>query len=750
MEINEDIDTQLALAAEEVTPEEVQAKQYEPVYKVYENTKIAVSKQSGAMWRLRYNEVYQQLKNDSTLDKWEEVVQYYKVNHGARQFKKGRLSRLANGNEEAKDIFTSENIVFSQTSALVPAIYAKNPDMNITSTQEDSSKELRARLFEKVIDTQFSKKHAPGLNLKAKMRRLVVTTSLTNIGYLELSYTKKEDSSEQAATNLQQIADQLEKAEAPKDIQELEGQLQALEERVNVLSASGPKCRFIPPSMVLVDPTSQENDLSDANWIMVGEFMRTDYLRAVYGKKNEDGTYMSIYKPTHVLQGGATEGNDNTIEDMTSMQQIVSNEPMAYGYTDQIQFAHNSRTLVWHVWDKITRRVYMFNHDDWEWPIWVWEDPYKLSRFFPIFALSFYIDPEERYASSEVMYYLDQQDEVNSVNNERARMRYWAANKVFVDSASGINPKQIDQFLHSETDNAVMGIDLGGRKLSDVISAFPLPSMAMEQLFNTAPLLEMVNRLSCVGPVMRNIEFKTNTTNKAIASYESSNQMRLDEKIDAIEDLLSELGTALLEMDIQFLDTADVEKMLGSSFVQKMGGWQNMSVEEFNTEYNFNIVGGSTLKPTAKVKKDQAIQLGQILGQFANASPMVVVVMLKMMQRAFGDDLVITDEEWNALTSASEQAAQQQAQGGQPQQGGPQQGGQQQPPQQGGGQQEQIAQAMMIAGKVIDSLPPQVKQQILQMMSQGMPAQQVIQQLIQSQGQQGQQQPSQQPQPQGM
>jgi len=732
-----DIDKQIDVVDGTMTQEEASRPEYNRVYQVYENSRIPVSKSVGKLWKMRWQECERMMKHNGDKDRWDEAIDYYQNDQGGRSGKRLRLSEVGTG--KSYDFkYSSENIVFANTSALVPATYAKNPDVEITAVKSENEK--AARLYERLLDELFRRKTAPGINLKPKMRRAVVTTTLTNLCYLELAYVRKEDSSEQAVAEIEELSKQLSEAKKVEEVQEIEGKLQALEHKISFLSASGPTIRFRLPHMVYVDPNCEDQDLCDADYVIIGDYVRTDFLRAMYGRKDDKGNWMSIYKPTHVLSGDVdSQGHDDEINNFTLLTEGAE-EHEAYGYVDKNEFEHNCRTLCWYVWDKTTRRVLMFNDKDWSWPIWVWDDPYKLSRFFPIFPLTYYTDPETRNAKSEVMYYLDQQDEINQINDERARMRHWAISKVFVNSGLVRDATKLEKFLRSDSDDLVFPLNIpDGKRVSDMIGAFPLPSTQFEQLFNTEPVLQSINRLSSVTPIMQNVQFKTNTTNKAIESYESTTQTRLDEKIDAIEELLADIGKSLLEMCVQFMSYDEVVHLLGADFVEKHGGWyEGMSVEQFNEEYNCRIVGGSTLKPTAKVKKEQAMQLGQILGQFANASPMLVILILKMIERAFGDDVVITPEEWETIL----QGTQQQMQRGGPQQGNAQSAeGQSQAQEQavGAGANADTNVVMEQVAQIIDRLPPQAKQFLGEGISRGVPLKQLVSQMTQAaQGQQQQ------------
>lgn len=733
------IDKQLQVIDGEMTPEEAAVPTYDRLYQVIGNTKIQVSKSTGKFWSIRKDEIQKLNKTRGYEERWSEAISYYQHDQGGKTSKRSTLGEVSTGKANQRMLVT-ENIVFANASALLPAIYAKNPDIEITSSKpDDEGNEKKAKLFEGLLDTLINRKVDPGINLKPKMRRASLTTILTNISYLVVSYVRKEDGSEAAMEEIRQLSDELEKATKIDDIRDIEGKLIALETKVNFLSASGPKVRTVHPKYILRDPEGVEPDLSDCQYVIVGELIRTSYLRACYGNIDENGEWRSIYSPTHVMlsDNRDVKGHDEEINNFSLLDEGA--EHSKYGYKSQEEFDENCRTLVWTVWDKTTRRVMMFHDKDWSWPIWVWDDPYKLTRFFPIFPLAFYSDPEDVYGRSEVMYYLDQQDEINQINNERARMRHWAMTKIFVNKNLVKNPRTIEKFLNADdTDNFVHAIDLPeNTKITDVIGTMPLPSMQYEQLFDPRSQFESINRMSSVTPTLQAQQYKTNTTNKAIESYESTTQTRLDEKIDAIEDVMGDVATAVLEMCVQFMTSTEVEDLLGTEFVEANGGWENYdNPAMIHKLFNLKIVGGSTLKPTSKVKKELAMNLGQILGQFASASPVVVLVMLKMMERAFGEDIVITPAEWESIVASIQQAAQpqqQQAQSG----AAPTQGAE--------GEQALIA-AVDQVSQIFDQIPAQGKQEVGKAIAEGIPLKQIISAIVQKlQGDAQAQQPTQQP-----
>lgn len=697
---------------------------YVPMYKMVGDSKIPVAKDMGKMWDARRKTAVSKRNSQNVEALWDQCIRYYRHDHLQTRGEK-ESSETTNPNLKGLD---TENVVFSNVSALVPAIYAKNPDVEVSA--EDLKHEDVARTCEKLINVIFRRKTSPGVNLKPKARKCVVSTTLTNLSWLEVGYTRKEDSSQNALIEINRIAQELEKAKDIKKIEELEGQLMALEKKVSLLHSSGPWVKFRRPHDVLIDPDAE--DYGDAKWMMVCDYLPTDLLRAVYGEKKKDGQYHSVYNPTHVLKVDAKETTDDVVNNF-SLFEKENNHHSNYGYDDQQVFESAQRTKVWYVWDKVTRRVLMFNDADWSWPIWVWNDPYNLDTFFPFFPLEFYTDPEDLHARSEVAYYLDQQDSINLINAEQRRWREWASSR-FIYNKNQLDAAKVEQFLRDGSKERALGVEVPPE--TDVGNLFkPLlpPSVQVAQIFDKTPQLEAIDRLSSVTQVMRGTEYKTNTTNKAIESYESQTQTRLDEKIDAVEEHIGSVGWAILQLCVQFMSPEEVAELLGEEHAQLWAAFQGMPIQQFQQQFNFQVIGGSALKPTSASKKEQAIQISQAVGTFSSASPAAILVALKVLERAF-DDVVITKEDWQMI---QESIVSQLQRGNTSPEGSSSANSSGSPEQQGGSADGQ--QMLQQVEKTVDSLPPEIRQMLGDAIASGMPFRQAVAQVMEAVG--GTQQP---------
>jgi hypothetical protein len=264
--------------------------------------------------------------------------------------------------------------------------------------------------------------------------------------------------------------------------------------------------------------------------------------------------------------------------------------------------------------------------------------------------------------------------------------------------------------------------------------------MGFVQLFNKEDLYKSIDRIAATNEVERGGQFKTNTTNKAIDYYSTMGNLRMDMRLDAIEDALGDIGWKLAQLCMRFMDVDTVNALTGMDCAPF---WRPLDNLRDFARMSITVVGGSTQKLTTQMKKQEAVQIGQIMAQYVRAAPASALkVSLNMLSKAF-DDFIISQEDWKAIEQEVQMMAQSQQGGapGQPVTSGGVPGQTPQGAPQGGGN---IAAAVVQA---LSQLPPPLLKAIGNALAQGIPPQQIFQQLMQmqAQAQQGpaQQQPGQ-------
>jgi hypothetical protein len=716
-QIPQDVDAAIDASLGDAAPKKRRSRsRKDPSYKVLGDSKVPVSKATGKVWKSR---VAQSMKaTEGVREAWSEAIRYYEndqLNH--RQGQENASGNNVGNQKLNNNITETENVVFANVTTMVPALYARNPEAEFTSNVE--SKKQLATVIERLVNVLGGRKASPGINLKPKAKRCVVTTLLTNRSWIKIGWTPKVESSEQALNDLAKLAKDLEKAKDAKRIVEIEGQIMALEESIDILQPAGPYAKVKSPFDVMVDPNAKEIDLSDANWLIETDMLPTEFILAKYARKTKGNEHKSIYQPTHVMK--TTLDGDDGIQDQENYS-IFSNDKeethKSFGFTDQESFDKAKLTKVYFVWDKVTRRVMLFNSNDWTWPIWVWDDPLQLDTFFPYYPLTFFESPNGPLTKGEVSYYLDQQDAINEIADEKRRSRKWARRNIFFNT-NVISQEDAQAVLNGD-DGTARGLNISpDMKISDVIGSVVPPSIQFEKMFDKEDSYRAVDRISSVSTVMRGEQFKTNTNQQAVQANVGASNMRVDEKSDQIEDWIGAIYWGVAQLCLMNMEAETVNNLIGEQAV----GWENMTAQEIST-LSHQVVGGSTKKPTSAAKKEEALEFGQVLGQFVNAAPgPVLKMMMQVMEKAF-DEVTMREEDWQEL----QQALEQQAGGGQ------ESGGQASGPDVGAASPEQLK-------EILAQLPPEMKQQVQSAIQSGVSPQKALQSAMSQQPQEGAQPP---------
>lgn len=625
-EMNEQLNNSLGIDEEN--------ENYQPLYRVFGENKILVSKSEGKLWYNRYCQAKSVMKD--VTDAW---------NIAYKCFNSDQVNEKDDGNFEYsfrklknKNINT-ENLIWANNTGILPALYSQDPRVEITTNRiNDEISENICVMLERLINTLFTKRVAPGLNLKNKVRKSIINCCLTNRGIIKVGYNIKSDLNEQAIKDIQKISEQLINAKNTKDIKELEAKLQSLEEVLNYSSQSGPFIKCVRPFDLFIDPNAQDQDGTDANWIIEREFLPTEYLKIKFGFKKDENSeeYSSVYNPDRIISSKDIDDDEDYFDKADSTDTKYYN----YGYENAENYKNSYLTECFWVWDKIKRRVYLYSEDNWSYPLWVWDDPYELEEFFPYYILNFYENPNETLCRGEVSYYIDQQNTINMINSQLQKMREFGFNKYLFDSNSGIDVKDIQNWVNGNKNITAISVP-PNKKIEDILFSGSIPYDKNQALYDKQDTLRIIDMISGTDAATRSGEYKTNTTNLAIQTYTAGKSMRLDDKRDAIEEWIGRIGWSVAQLCLMNMNINEVSKLIGENNSQN---WINYSSDEISATFSLRCIGGTTVKPTNDVKKQQAMQMSQILGQFASASPYVVIVMLKMIEKSF-DDFVISKED---------------------------------------------------------------------------------------------------------
>ena len=690
-----------------------------PVYQVYPESRVPVSKAYGQIWKTKIEAT--QKANELVYEAWEQCFSYYN-NHQNKT------------SESSKGVFTrgdvTENIIYSNINVMLPAVYGQDPDIAVNTT--DKEDEPFAKCAHSLLNALLKGKNL--LNCKPKVKKAVGVALMTNYGVLKLDYVLKSDSQDSILKDLQDVTLEIEKAKNTKALESAYGKLAAIESVANVFEKAGPKLKNVMARNLVVDALAEMPDGTDATWMAERCYIQTSFLKHKFTRKNEDEKcWYYVFKPSH--KAVFAEGSGNQKDDAYGLVlQTLSGDPTNQENDEIGGYRDLYFTECWLLWDKTTRRTALFAADDWTYPLWVWDNYTKTTRFFPYFIIGFGLSTGQTATVGEVSYYLDQQDEINQINRQVARVRNSIFNFFFYNSHK-ISQADIELLMKAvkrgfADEQAFVGVKVPeGSKISEIIECVAPPSLQFEALFNKEPTMNAVNRISNTSDAIRGVQFKTNTNEASVQSYQDAARMSVGAKIEVVEDVMADLCKALMEQCVQNMPKEEVVGLVG----EKIGSaWDNMTLEQFNSRFAFDIVPGTCEKPNSIFKKKEAVQVVQAIGQFASAAPITSMkVALRVLEQAF-TEVVIKPEDWDVMEQEMMMQAQRGNSTGAPAAPKP-------------GQNQPSGPAGSPAGggdggipPELANLPPQVKQEVERMHAQGLPPEQIARYLqthIAAQGQ---------------
>lgn len=675
---------------EDVTVDD-DAPEPQKLYEIYEGSRIPVSKAVGKAHHARFNAGV--VAFEKTWDAWEEAFRYY--NHNQTKDNTTPRGFFKRGD-------TTENIVYANVNTQLPAIYARNPDVTCTTVTKEQ--EPFCKTMELLLNALIRRKAAPGINLKPKARRQALFAELTNFGILKLDFTGKDESREEAVKEMESLLSEYENAKTIEEVEQITGKLQSLESSIEIREPSGFKVTNVMPHNLVIDPNAEQEDGLDSEFMCEVAFLSTEMLNQRYAKEGKDGEKDRVlrYKSTHRASFTYDDGErEDGLGPVMQSLPLDASTPTSHSDDERLSYQYTYFTEVVFYWEKATRRVFLYSKDDWKWPIWVWDDPLKLSRFFPYYILQFSLSTGSTVSPGVTSYYLDQQDAVNDINRQVSLWRRRLFDYYFYNS-NVIDKTEAEKMWAAMDGRGTSKRTLVGVKLDpeqrgeDVFFPVGLPNKDYSQLLDKGDAYQSADRINATSDALRGVQFKANTTEDAVQAYTDATRVRIGAKTDAIEDCLADLAYSMAEIAVQRLSKDQVAALIGSSNAE---AWKEMDVATFNATYNVELVVGSVEKPTSIFKKKEAVEVGQVIGQFAKATPMAIVVALRVLEQAF-TEVVIKPEDWKAIEQSLQQGLTKPM--------GPE------------GETEQNYDK-----QAYQKLPPEVKQQVLDMRKQGASPEQI-------------------------
>lgn len=493
------------------------------------------------------------------------------------------------------------NLIHGTISAVLPNVYARNPEISITPAHAGADIKLFCSTLEKV--TNRALEHA---QLKNRAKSTVRAALTCSFGILKVMYQRDPSKDSYIQGRINDAQENLLAIEGlARDLQESDqrhhhdakraelGELiESLQEQSEVQSAEGLVIDRVLTENLLIDPSICEFwDYTDADWMCQVIPMKRSQAEALY-KKNLANA--KIYQP------GQGEPSYKRAKRLASMQ--LDAGPV----TDDQQIA------VLEIWDRTTQRVYTMVEGATEWLREPYSPPRAGERWYPFFLLPYQVVDGQFIGPSLVDLTERLQDEHNEARDRFNQHRDlcipgWVA-------SADINEKTIKKHSDSRFGEITI-VDTEGKPLNQVIIPRGHPKID-PIVYDTSAVRYDWEQVTGLQDAARSTVVRPKTATEANILQRALSG-RVFEFKDQIEDWLQEIAQYSAQVLLQELTKEQVERYVGApntkttmvdgqaiTTKEKTYDWPELTKERIFDMVDLRIRAGTTGSPDGIEEKE--------------------------------------------------------------------------------------------------------------------------------------------------
>lgn len=484
------------------------------------------------------------------------------------------------------------NLHYANLAMVRPQVYAKDPEFNVTPTAAVAKDDLgKVQKFATTAEAVLTQELVKGCKLKRRAKRLIASCYATALGWWKLSWqedrrtdpviaNRLKDSQDNLA-HLQQVRQQLDDAQSiaqtDAQIAELQQTMAGLQGQAEVVVARGLALDFVlSEDIIVVDESVTE----------IADYERSDALAHRLWMSCERFEEMFGYKPEKAKRYRERKGTSQT------------NEVMNADSGDLL--------CVYELWDQRTNRVYHLcdGVDGYcrepHTPDWTGQ------RWYPFFLLAWNEVDGGLVPPSDVTLTHALVEEYNKNRDDFVRDRRDTLPFSVVRKGGSLTPGDVENIRNRNGADIITVDGVGGKPLSDDLQAVTLGTLNPTN-YSTDPARADIEQLIGGGDAARGTVLKAKTATEAEIMAQGL-RGRSAERIDSMEDLLSDVGENALQILLRKLTPEEVKRIAGADAM-----WPTMTAEQVFEQVAVSVRGGSTGKPDRLQDQDRWTKLQPVI-----------------------------------------------------------------------------------------------------------------------------------------
>lgn len=515
------------------------------------------------------------------------------------EFKKfGKNRRLLKGRKgSSTDDESAEtvraNLHYGNMAAMVPQIYAKDPEFAATPSKGVSTEQLlAAKRFAETAEFMLQKVVVKDANLKKTAKKVIRSTYPTAVGWIKASWQERKKTDPLIANRIKDTQDNIDRIEmllskledpaAGSDhelqLAQLKQTLAGLETQQEVTVAKGIALDFVmSEDIVVIDPSIRSvTDYARATAIGHRVWITPDQFRSNFGYDCKKGR---SYKE----QSGAMSAADGGEKDASLL-------------------------CVWEIWSQDDNRIYYVCDGEEGFCKGPSSPEWTGKRWYPFFLVAFNEIDGSFYPLSDIDLTDKLVCEYNQNREDAVRDREACLPVNIVRKGGSLTPDDVKRIANRKGSDLIMVEGVGGQPLQNDIFVGQLGKMD-PMAYDTAGCRYDMERVLGGGDSNTGSITKAKTATEAEILSQGL-QSRSAERRDTLEDMFNELGPYCLEIMLRKFSEQEVKAMAGPD-----SAWPQLSIDDIFNLVTVEVRGGSTGKPDKLQEQDRWTKLLPIINE---------------------------------------------------------------------------------------------------------------------------------------
>ncbi|MGJ7484333.1 hypothetical protein ACSFA2_03690 [Variovorax sp. LT2P21] len=527
------------------------------------------------------------------------------VKRAHKTFKRNRRL-LAGRNPDAEDQETltqrvRTNLHFANMAAMLPQVYAKDPDFSCRPLPSVSPEQMdAAKKFALTAEIMVSRVLVKDCKVKVKAKKMLRSAYATSIGWWKLTWQEQVQTDPIVVARLQDTQDNIERVRQLRDeledpelrqeqeliLAQLADAIKGLEVQQEIVISRGLVLDFVKAEdLIVLDPSvATITDYCDASALAQRIWMTRAKFKAAFGYVPEKATRFSTMDASTAAQNRGLPSattiagpNDSTNDD-------------------------GSLLCVYEVWDQEANRVHYVCAGEEGFCKESQSPDWTGKRWYPFFGGAFNEIDGSFYPLSDIELTEQLVDDYNQTREDFVRDREDALPYNVVREGGNLTDSDVKKLVNRKRGQTVTVKGIPGKPIRDDFEAVQQVQLNPAN-YDTSAIRADIEQTLGGGDAARGTVMKAKTATEAEIVSQGL-RGRSAERQDIMEDVLNEAGPYALEVMLRKMTLQEVQAIAGMD-----ASWPQLSIDQIFNLVAIEVRGGSTGKPDRLQEQDRWTKL---------------------------------------------------------------------------------------------------------------------------------------------